>query len=977
MYFSFEIRLIGHPQKTHTIMKKRKVNNILKKVLLKEDNMKNKMVPINGLLIMCMVVITVFFSRNTMSLDASTVISVSNENELRNAINASVTDELTEISLSSDFSVETAIEIPTGKNILITNEAPHTISVSNGNTTIFRLGIGSILTIGNGGPRVTLVGNPDDVSTSLIYCQNDSVLTVNNATIKNSKSGAIGMNQSYKGILITVNDGAIIEGNHKIQGGGGAIYASNSIVVVNGGIFRDNRAVYMGGAILVVGDLVGYLVVNGGTFTDNHIYKGTGSPWGGGAIAIGTRTEESYIRGGIFENNTATSMGGAIYVDNGGYLTMTNAVITRNVAPSFGGGIWYCEAGGGLYFDDYGLLNTGNTSARGTDLFLNIAVTKPVTLTNNAFGGITISWFSETTGQTLTNLTLTRSSPLGYRADVVGNYDIEKVISEAKVVIQNNESSTVGGGLACNGSCTFGVETPISKTVTKEWKGTGAPSYKVKVQLYKNGIPFDMPVELSSANSWTYTWPDLIDDGSDYTVKEVSINDVSINGDNLSIDDGNYEGTVVIVVTDDGQTSDFYITNTFSRTAATKGKAKFEGTKTYTNGTLSGEDFEFGLYKADSSGTKTNQTAIETVKNTQNGSITFTEIEYAETEVGTYYYVMEEIAGTSNKITYSGLKVLVKVIVELSSDGTKVVTTVTYDGLDTKPVFENEYTAATKGKAKFEGTKTYTNGTLNGEDFEFGLYKADSSGTKTNQTAIETVKNTQNGSITFTEIEYAETEVGTYYYVMEEIAGTSNKITYSGLKVLVKVVVELSSDGTKVVTTVTYDGLDTKPVFENEYHDISISTSAWDKVSWTKSAEANISVTIVDIVTYENLVVGKEYRIEGTLMSKLTGQQLLIGGSPVTATHIFTPTSANGTETLEFVFNGTGLGGTSVVVFEELYDSGGLVATHTNINDLDQTVNFRKKPPKTGVRDNIVSWSLMNGIALLVILKSRKKNENY
>ena len=121
----------------------------------------------------------------------------------------------------------------------------------------------------------------------------------------------------------------------------------------------------------------------------------------------------------------------------------------------------------------------------------------------------------------------------------------------------------------------------------------------------------------------------------------------------------------------------------------------------------------------------------------------------------------------------------------------------------------------------------------------------------------------------------------------------------------------------------------------------SVSTNANDKESQTRTAEADSSVTIVDTVSYTNLVVGQSYTLTGILMDKDTELPLYIGGNEVTITKQFTPSVATGTETLEFPFDATGLEGKRVVVFEKLYDvNGKLVGGHEDINDSNQTITF-------------------------------------
>ena len=106
------------------------------------------------------------------------------------------------------------------------------------------------------------------------------------------------------------------------------------------------------------------------------------------------------------------------------------------------------------------------------------------------------------------------------------------------------------------------------------------------------------------------------------------------------------------------------------------------------------------------------------------------------------------------------------------------------------------------------------------------------------------------------------------------------------------------------------------------------------------------SVTIQDKVEYKDLQVGKEYTLKGKLMNKETNKPLVVNGKEVTAETKFTPKEANGSITLDFTFDATGLEEKEVVVFEELLKDGKVVTTHADINDKGQTVKFVKPSVK-------------------------------
>ena len=108
------------------------------------------------------------------------------------------------------------------------------------------------------------------------------------------------------------------------------------------------------------------------------------------------------------------------------------------------------------------------------------------------------------------------------------------------------------------------------------------------------------------------------------------------------------------------------------------------------------------------------------------------------------------------------------------------------------------------------------------------------------------------------------------------------------------------------------------------------------------TAEPAGEVTLIDTISYKNLKVGETYKISGVLMDKETGEPLLVGEQQVTAELEFTPTSSEGSVELTYTFDGSALAGKSVVVFEDLYQGENVVASHADINDEGQTVNFGK-----------------------------------
>ena len=132
---------------------------------------------------------------------------------------------------------------------------------------------------------------------------------------------------------------------------------------------------------------------------------------------------------------------------------------------------------------------------------------------------------------------------------------------------------------------------------------------------------------------------------------------------------------------------------------------------------------------------------------------------------------------------------------------------------------------------------------------------------------------------------------------------------------------------------------------------IEIGTTAKDKETGSNVGYVNEKTTIIDTVSYINLVIGKEYTIKGVLMDKKTEKPLLNNGKEVTVEKIFKAEKANGYIDIEFVFDSSALKGKEVVAFENLYFENREIAVHADIEDKAQTVKFEDPKVSTTATD--------------------------
>lgn len=208
-------------------------------------------------------------------------------------------------------------------------------------------------------------------------------------------------------------------------------------------------------------------------------------------------------------------------------------------------------------------------------------------------------------------------------------------------------------------------------------------------------------------------------------------------------------------------------------------------------------------------------------------------------------------------------------------------------------------------------------------------------------------------------------------YEIEELSCESNK----GMKLIPAFEVVVSRN------KVTIDLGTLTDEYEKE---ITIHTTATDKVTGEKVIVAGKKVTIVDTVTLDGLEEGRKYQLKGWQMLKEENAELLIDGKRVESDYTFVADSEKMKVEVSYTFDASELGGQNLVTFEELYDLKNpeepvKVAEHKDIDDEGQTVTIKEvpetltpetpgtitktsNPPKTGDTENVALW-----IAILVL----------
>ena len=127
-------------------------------------------------------------------------------------------------------------------------------------------------------------------------------------------------------------------------------------------------------------------------------------------------------------------------------------------------------------------------------------------------------------------------------------------------------------------------------------------------------------------------------------------------------------------------------------------------------------------------------------------------------------------------------------------------------------------------------------------------------------------------------------------------------------------------------------------------HIPGISTKAENKENGLRTGAEGERLTLVDTVTFCNLIPGQTYVLKGEWMDaaakKSTGIRKELS---------FCPDQPNGSVEMIFDADASLLMGKTLVAFECLYDGdGNLIAKHCAYDDRDQTIAVRASTPATG-----------------------------
>ena len=184
-----------------------------------------------------------------------------------------------------------------------------------------------------------------------------------------------------------------------------------------------------------------------------------------------------------------------------------------------------------------------------------------------------------------------------------------------------------------------------------------------------------------------------------------------------------------------------------------------------------------------------------------------------------------------------------------------------------------------------------------------------------------------------------------FYFKAEEEAGEAKLIAKAASsEVNGSIIISPKEGGGHHQTLiVTHDKSKTKNAelyIKWEGTNAGLSTTARKKDDEHSQRVKSKGGTIVDIVAYEGLIVGKEYTLKGQLYERVKQDDGTYKGvaTDIKSEKKFTPVQAKDEVHLEFEIP-EGYAGKTLVVFEEAYGPDGkLIAKHDDINDENQTI---------------------------------------
>lgn len=199
-------------------------------------------------------------------------------------------------------------------------------------------------------------------------------------------------------------------------------------------------------------------------------------------------------------------------------------------------------------------------------------------------------------------------------------------------------------------------------------------------------------------------------------------------------------------------------------------------------------------------------------------------------------------------------------------------------------------------------------------------------------------------------------------------------------KVNVQFIFDIDADGLNGKTVVAFEDLRHEGTVVATHvdindegqsvHKLKIGTTLTGADKSGKTVAADSEIELIDTVSYENLIPGQEYTIEGKLVNKDGDQVMDKDGKPSVASTTFTPDKANGTVDIKFTVDTSKMhDGDKLVAFEYAYVTNNgqkfMIGHHADINDEGQTVKVEVESPTPKVTLETSAKNMMLPAAII------------
>lgn len=416
--------------------------------------------------------------------------------------------------------------------------------------------VGGELTISDGAVTGNTVFNGHDDDGGGIY--------VNSGTLKLSGNGYVTNNSKSCDCTDCPVD------TNNTHGGGGIALANGSTMEMSGGYVTGNFSTLAGGGIYAgyyAGDGGVKFTMSGGTIAANCAQYGEGGGLRiGGGDNGGTygviRTEGKVY---ITNNKTLTTDdwgGGGIFVQEGGHLSVMDALITNNKAGGFGGGVGACPTGKTLIVNEDGAAIYGNEASgtqmsiggNGKDYDRSLAQNSPAFMMNKGYQDYFCVRKREGAGDYISLVTglmagsgaanwkgscdekpvsigRTGYAAAKYLFGLTANPDDTakgQAVTTAKVMITGNSSGVHGGGIMTNGGLILGDPKGKVVTATPELDITGTKALRKDGERQEGLKGFQFRFQLKDSTGKVVGTATADDTTGKFTFQDIEFSQVGV-----------------------------------------------------------------------------------------------------------------------------------------------------------------------------------------------------------------------------------------------------------------------------------------------------------------------------------------------------------------------------------------------------------------------------------------------------------------